>query len=63
MLLECLLLNMPGQNNPYTPPSTDVTKSKDVEKLEDEGPDYFWRIYIFGVVIVVGFIALLLAAS
>ena len=54
---------MLGQNNPYTPPSTDVTKSKDVEKLEDEGPDYFWRIYIFGVVIVVGFIALLLAAS
>jgi len=54
---------MLNPNNPYTPPSTDVTKSKDVEKLEDEGPDYFWRIYIFGVVIVVGFVALLLGVS
>ena len=54
---------MLNRNNPYTPPSTDVRKSKDVEKLEDEGSDYFWRIYVFGVVVIVGFVVLLLGVS
>ncbi len=35
--------------NPYTPPLTDVTKPVPVESSEDTGPDYFWKIYIGGL--------------
>lgn len=48
------------KDNPYAAPTTDVTKPPPAEKIDESvgGPDYFWKIYIYGLLMCAGLVGI-----